>query len=73
MILGIIIGAIFGMLLTSIVVIIDWDEHPKQERSRWVKSDNGYVCLDCFFDNNAPSSYCPHCGAKMGGIINEKP
>ena len=64
-ILWFIVGMMLGLIITSIVVACDWHEHPKRERSRWMRSGNSYICLDCFYDNNRPTDYCPHCGAKM--------
>lgn len=72
MILGIIIGVIAGMLLTSVVVILDWDEHPKRTRSRWLKHDNLYTCMDCWCETERETRYCPECGAVMGGVIEHE-
>lgn len=33
--------------------------------------DSGWECSNCKMDSSYKGSYCPNCGAKMGGDINE--
>lgn len=69
-ILWFIIGAVLGLIITSIAVDCDWQEHPKREHARWLRQGRRFVCDDCFEASDSPFDYCPHCGAVMGGVKN---
>lgn len=73
-VLWFIVGGMVGMIATSLIVAADWDNHPKQERSRWLHlgKDSRYECLNCGRNTLRPESFCPECGAKMGGVIENK-
>lgn len=57
-ILWFIIGAVLGLIITSIAVACDWQEHPKREHARRLRQGRRFVCDDCFEASDSPFDYC---------------
>lgn len=47
-------------------------EQTEQKKGKWLMNSGiGTICSNCFFrvETTGLLSYCPHCGAKMEGIL----